>query len=769
MIPKFDTMKKFFLRIFLMTVCYSSASGQMHSPDSILKLIDHDREDTLKVKHLANVSKVYCLIGDKKNAIEYAGRAIELAKQLNFTKGLGISYMAMAFGYWMNDNSPEVVGYFSKALEKFKEIDDKPNEAKAISNMGLYYFETGDYNKAYEDYSVALKNYEDVGNKNGIAINSTNLGNLFATQGNYPKALESYLRALKMDVAIGDSSGVAIDYGTIGDLYGKLHDTANALQYNNRALHIYKDQSDSDGIARTLGNIGMVYDEVENYNIALVYEMEALKIYRSLGINSGIYTNIGNIGSVYEKKKDYADALIYYNQALDMAKEAKDKVSIVRNLGNIGEVFVNEKDFIKAEDYFKQAIEIAKEVNYAEALRDFNIDLSDAYAKSGEWQKAYEAFVKGSAANDSMVSADKSKEIGKIEAKADYDKQLAVQQAEEDKKAVLAAAESKRQKIIIGFSITIVVIVAFIALVILRSLRLTRKQKKLIEEQKNEVESQKNLVEKQKDIVEHQKLLVEEKNKEITDSITYAKRLQDAILPRINEINAFLPQSFVLYKPKDIVAGDFYWFEHAGETILIAACDCTGHGVPGALVSVVCSNALNRAVKEFEIADPGKILDKVRELVLETFEKSESQVQDGMDISLAAITPSEGGITVRWAGAYNSLWYTEKNELKEIIGDKQPIGKTDNPKPFTTHTIQIPLMGGQRGGATLLYLFTDGYADQFGGEKGKKYKYQQLSQKLKSISAEPMNVQKETLDKEFEYWKGSLEQTDDVCMIGIRL
>ena len=257
-----------------------------------------------------------------------------------------------------------------------------------------------------------------------------------------------------------------------------------------------------------------------------------------------------------------------------------------------------------------------------------------------------------------------------------------------------------------------------------------------------------------------QKKALEEKNKEILDSITYAKRLQDATLPSLVSIKKLLPESFVLYKPKDIVAGDFYWMESLDGTILIAAADCTGHGVPGALVSVVCSNALNSAVKEFHITEPGKILDKACELILETFEKSENNVQDGMDISLCSINTKTNEI--KWAGAYNSLLYVHNGEMKEMPADKQPVGKYDRPLPFNTRLINI-----QKGDT--FYLFTDGYADQFGGPKGKKFKYRQLQDLLLANSNYSMEKQKSELEKRLSEWKGGLEQVDDILVIGIRV
>ena len=259
---------------------------------------------------------------------------------------------------------------------------------------------------------------------------------------------------------------------------------------------------------------------------------------------------------------------------------------------------------------------------------------------------------------------------------------------------------------------------------------------------------------------------VEEKNKEITDSINYAKRIQEAILPSRDFIKANLPDYFLYYQPKDIVAGDFYWAHFSpsplgrdGEGIfLIAAADCTGHGVPGALVSVVCSNALNRSVKEFKETEPGKILDKTRELVLESFSKSGDDIKDGMDISLLSIKGNE----VKWAGANNPLWYIQNNQLIEIKADKQPIGKTDNPIPFTTHFVNV------NKGDTL-YLFTDGYADQFGGPKGKKFKYKQFEDLLVEVNKQSLDQQCSLISKGLNDWKSGLEQVDDICVIGIRL
>jgi serine phosphatase RsbU (regulator of sigma subunit) len=274
---------------------------------------------------------------------------------------------------------------------------------------------------------------------------------------------------------------------------------------------------------------------------------------------------------------------------------------------------------------------------------------------------------------------------------------------------------------------------------------------------------------------------IRQKNKEIMESLSYAKRIQSALLPADHLVKKHLKDSFVLYRPKDIVAGDFYWLEAVnaapsspaggGSTILFAAADCTGHGVPGAMVSVICSNGLNRAVREYGLTDPGKVLDKTREIVVQELnaglrnsEKSEDDVKDGMDIALCVLDGSK----LLYAGAHNPLWIIRKGadgqacrEILEIKADKEPIGKYDAVSPYKTHSHDL------ESGDTI-YIFSDGFVDQFGGPKGKKYKARAFRELLLSVQDEPMRSQQKLIEEAFEAWKGDLEQVDDVCVMGVR-
>jgi serine phosphatase RsbU (regulator of sigma subunit) len=257
-----------------------------------------------------------------------------------------------------------------------------------------------------------------------------------------------------------------------------------------------------------------------------------------------------------------------------------------------------------------------------------------------------------------------------------------------------------------------------------------------------------------------QKQLIEVKHREITENINYALRIQTAILPAEKLIKECLQNSFVLYLPKDVVAGDFYWMIRVKDIILFAVCDCTGHGVSGAMVSVICNNALNGAVRECNLTQPSLILDKVAELVDESFTQSEDKIQDGMDASLCAYYPLQRKL--QWAGANNPLWIVRNNELLEFKPDKQPIGKYENRQPYTNHEIEL------KQGDTI-YIFSDGYQDQFGGEKGKKLTKKGLKNMLLSIAGKNMEAQYEALLNYHHEWKGKEEQVDDICVIGVRV
>lgn len=744
-------MKKIFILNLLLFIFNSASFSQGSALDSLRNQINTEKADTNKLIHLNKLSRGYNMIGSYDSAVFFANSALKLSNEiLKETSNKSIIQTA------------------------------KKHESSAYNNIGNVYTNQGNYSEALKNYSASLKIREEMDDKPGQAASLTNMGNVFFYQGNYPEGLKSNLAALKIYEITGVKEDIADSYNNIGTIYHSQGNYNDALKNYQSSLKLREAINDKKGISDSYNNIGAIFYAQRNYEEALKNYTASLKIREVLGNKRGIGSSYNNIGEVYfnqaEQAKDLqlresklAEALKSYLTSLKIKEEIGDKGGIARAYLNIGTVFAEQKKYKEAEKYFIRTKELAKETGYKEGSREVYNHLANLDSAIGNYKGAYENHKLYILYRDSLENEETRKKTVQSQMTYDFEKKEAVAVAEHKKELenqkTLSEEESRKQKVILLFVLCSLILVIVFSGFIFRSLKITRKQKNIIE-------LQKDMVERQKQEVEHQKILVEEHQKEIIDSITYAKRLQQAILPSNEEIKKHLPESFILYKPKDIVAGDFYWLhvvESDGlkenplsrqKTVFIAAADSTGHGVPGAMVSVVCSNALNRAVTEFDLIDTGKILDKTRELVLETFAKSGEEISDGMDISLLSF--NKEAKQVSWSGANNQLWYIRNKELLEIKPDKQPIGKTEDPKPFTAHMIDV-----QSG--DIIYLMTDGYADQFGGKQGKKFKYKQLQQVLINILELSLEEQLSHLDKCLHDWKGDLEQVDDITIIGIRI
>ncbi|HEY4798277.1 MAG TPA: tetratricopeptide repeat protein, partial [Bacteroidia bacterium] len=490
-----------------------------------------------------------------------------------------------------------------------------------------------------------------------------NIGNVYRDNlSNLSKAMEYYQLSRKKAEEVGDKLGLAAALLNIGNIYYDLKDYQSALEYQEKSFSMFREIGDKRGIGICLNAIANIYKSELNYSKALEYYSNSLAIQEERRDTFEIMTCYYNIGQAYsslasEDKSNNLKAMDFFQQSLKFAKAINNAEGTINALEGIGEIFLDTGNPKKAQEYYTEALKLATPSANLWVQSEVYHTLRQVYEKQGLYKEALAMFDKHIALRDTIFSQKQSRDIAIKDAQYESDKKEAAMKAQQEKEREVAAAESKKQRVIIISVILGLLFAVVFAGYIFRSLRTTRKQKALIEEQKS-------IVETQKKEVESQKHLVEEKQKEIIDSITYAKRLQQAILPPMHFVKKHLPYSFILYKPKDIVAGDFYWMEEKDNIVFIAAADCTGHGVPGAMVSVVCCNALNRTVKEFGLRDTGKILDKVTELVLETFEKSGEDVKDGMDISLLSFNLMTKEIY--WTGANNALWYIQDKEVIEI-------------------------------------------------------------------------------------------------------
>ena len=696
-------MKKIRLYILLLVIITSVTKQSFsQNTDSLWKVYNNTSQtDTTRLKAIYDIAWSY-IYSNPDTAITLAEQQLQLSRKTNQRKYEGIALKTIGVGYLNKDNSQKALEYLLQALKISEELNDKK----------------------------------------GIGSCSNNIGAVYQYQSNYTKALAYYLKSLKISEELNDKKWVEACYSNIGLIYSNQHDYKNALNFHFKALQLCKALGFKQGMGTCYTNIGIVYGFKADFEKALEYQFKSLKISEEIGDKNGMGTCCINIGALYMDQSNYTKALEYDLKSLKIREETDDKQGVGTCYNTMAELYNKLENYKLAICYGDSSLRIAKEIADIDMEREVYQNLAISYNKIKKYKEAYDYHVKYMTITDSIFNADNSKQLGDLKTNFEVERKEAELKVKTEAQQAISEEEQKRQQIVIILISCLSVLVFIFSVFMYNRVKVTQKQKRIIEKQKQ---------------------LVEENQKEIIDSITYAKRLQLAILPADAEIKKYLPDCFIYYQPKGIVAGDFYWMEHLDNTTYIAAADSTGLGVPGAMVSVVCSNALNRAVKEFSLRDTGKILDKTRELVLETFAKSGEEIKDGMDISLCGINILTN--KMQWSGANNQLLYIKNNgkELLEIKADKQPIGKTEYPKPFTSHILEL-----QKG--DIIYLMTDGYPDQFGGDKGKKYKYKQLEDLLLANSNKPLEEQKNNLSSQsFDNWKGALEQVDDVTIIGIKI
>lgn len=673
-----------------------------------------------------------------------------------------------------------------KALEKLFQLNERKDPSKipdlmsqvealyknlddSVSFAGNYYMlkgktvdYAGDHKSAIRCFEVAEIIYLKESKYQQLWSVYNNMGFSYQNVSNLPKALECYLKSIDIaeeHLKEGDVAGTAMNIGTV---YAEQNMFKEALSYFKLSAKIYSKKK-GWGYGNNINNIGQVYQMLGQLDSAKYYLNDALDIWIKLNDVQGQAMTYHNLGNLYVTLKNFSEAEQHLQKSLDLSYKMGDAYGITLNLGSLSRLAISVGNKEKGRKYLNESVNYALKNEQLGLLSQNYEQLYKLYKSENNFKEALDYHEKYFKTYDSIHSTENNKLLKEMQEKYESGKkqtEIDKQKLELSNKDLELSEQGRRSTLYIAIIIVALIIIVFV----FYQFKQKQKSNEIILSQKLEVEKQKEIV--------------EEKQKEIVDSITYAKRLQDAILPPSSLILHHLPQSFILFKPKDIVAGDFYWFEKKDDLLFIAAADCTGHGVPGALVSVVCSNALHRTVNEFGILDTGEILDKTRELVLETFSKSESEVKDGMDISLLCVDTKQK--RVFWSGANNPLWYIspsgepvpnsireggqrpEEVELQEIKANKQPIGKTDKPLPFTTHEIAYQEN-------STFYLFTDGFADQFGGPDGKKFKYKQFSKLITDNNHLSLEEQSMIIHKTFNAWKGDLEQVDDVCIIGVRL
>ncbi|MBI2720808.1 MAG: tetratricopeptide repeat protein [Bacteroidetes bacterium] len=629
---------------------------------------------------------------------------------------------------------------------------------KMLNTLSVYMVDM-DPNKSINYAVEASKLSISKGMRRFEAKSYHNMGNGYYNLADYKTALSCYIKALRINDSLGNDSGILSASGAIGNVFLDMHQPDEAYKYFKQALAMSRKLKNKMGTASCLIALSNVYGEKHDQMQALDYCFQALKLFEEIGNQEAVATCYNNIASAYLKQNDLKKARFYITKAYDNYAKAGNVYGMALALNNIGDFFYQSGAYPASISYYKRGLEQALKIGANDKTLEAYRGLYKVYKKAGNYKDALFMNEFYQQLNDSIYNSESSKQIAEMQTRFDSEKKgREIDLLMKDKK--IKNDELTRQRFI-SWAVAIGGgMVLLLALLAVRGYVQKRKINYQLAEKNNKIETAYNIIEDQ--------------HKDIKSSIRYALRLQEAILPTTAFSKIFAGTSFVLYQPKDIVSGDFYWIQEVEDKgtkkILFAAVDCTGHGVPGAFMSIVGHNLLNQAVKGHHKIKPSDILNEINIGLSETLRQTieESTVKDGMDIALCSLhKTSQNSSVLQFSGANNPVWIIRNNantELQEIKGDKFPIGIFLGEEMHQFNNHEVELFSGDT-----VYVFTDGFADQFGGNNGKKFKYKPLQQLILSIQHQSMEQQRETLAKTLTDWKGNLEQVDDVLIIGIRV
>lgn len=701
----------YFRRLLFTLMIFMAPVVVQAQVDSLRTELSKAKHDSVRMRLCITIAAQYTN-NKVDSTLTYADKAEAFARKLNNKKGIADAQYQRAYAIYYSGNGDSALHMYERLIVDYRSLGDSGAVAACFNKAGFIYREKGDRLEALKQYDLALK--ANIENENIIeaAGSYLNIGLIHHDQGNLTEALKYQLEALVLYEQTKDPAKTCNALLRIGNVYCAMQDDSTGLIYYQRALEIGLKIPSKRHVAIALNNMASIYSRFGESDRAIDVYHQALQMRREIGDLNGASLILNNMGLEFTKAKKYDSAWYYINESYVLTDSIGYQEINMSNCKAFAELYAAQGEFEKAYDWFREYHVIFEQINAEESKNE--VSRLSALLKAEESAREIEKFAQQKIIDDVALSQERTK----------------------------------------GWFLGIVLLgVALIALLIWLSNRKTKKTNVVLETQKSEIAEQKKIV--------------EEQHRDIVDSVNYALRIQQAVLPSRNELKNIFPESFIMYKPRNIVSGDFWWIaEKAGVKVVVVA-DCTGHGVPGAFMSLIGTSLLNEIIIEKSITDPGIALNLLSEKVMKALHQNEDRANahDGMDITLAVI--DEEADLLMFAGANNSLYYTNiAGELHEVKGDRQPIGfYVDKHQPFNVHTIPL-------GDVTNIYMFTDGYADQFcgnaGTQFGKKFKYSRLKTTLANVQNLNSLQQKEHMQKTFEDWKGNMFQVDDVLMLGIK-
>jgi serine phosphatase RsbU (regulator of sigma subunit) len=608
----------------------------------------------------------------------------------------------------------------------------------AMIKLSVEYTEY-DRSKAFESANRALSESEKINYQKGTGLAHNCLGDLYWFSGDYTKSSDHYFKALAIYESMNDKNGMAECYRNIGWIYQGQQNFPLTLEYYNKSLKLNEELGLKKRIIANYDDLGIAYKMMKKYPEALDYCQRTIHLAKDLGSEKGVSTGYGNLGAIYYEMGNYDLSVESYKTATKMYDKLEDHYNLAEGYNGMANSFFKLRKPDKTIEYAEKALQIGKDFNFKTVQSDSYNKLAYAYASKKDFVEGLKYLELFSNLQDSTYNESNSEQINEMSAKYESEKkELMINSLEKDKGlSEEKLKQEKNFKIYLGIFCLMIAAFAFFLF-------------------KGNIQKK-----KANDALSSAYKEIEIKNKDITDSINYSKRIQDASLPAIELKNQLFPDSFILFKPKDIVSGDFYWYTEKDGKKFIAACDCTGHGVPGALMSMIGNNILNQIVNEKGIVSPGEILTLLHSGIRQALKQDEyNENRDGMDIALISFNDKN---KIEFAGAQRPLWLVRNSEIIEIKGDKFSIGgiQTETERIFTNHILQLEKND-------TLYIFTDGYADQFGGADGKKFMTKNLKELFLKIQNQTLANQCNKLESALMSWKNNLEQVDDILVIGIK-
>jgi tetratricopeptide (TPR) repeat protein len=753
-------------------------------------------------------------------SLQLSKLAFEQSQKLDYIKGIENSLLLIGQAQSINGKKDSAILIYKRSLRISRDTRDEFEEGDALHKLGNVYSDIGKLDSAEFFYTEAIKVKQKINDKYGIAKSLINLGLIYVSRGKYPKALEYYNNSLSLTKELTDKKLQPAILNNIGLVFWHQGYNAEALDYFFKSLNISEELNDNSGNARIYNNIGIIYQQVGDYEQAAKYQNESLEVSKSHNDRIGISYAFLNLGVIYYQMGKYEQALDYYRKSEVIRKELSDLPGLADLYINIGKLYLKMRNPDKSIEQFEEAeliykkidmpygiancliqtgltkfeihsyndaiihckegIELAKKINALELEKQGYEVLSKIYEKTDKIPQAFDSYKQFINLRDSLNNIEKSKQLVKIQMQSEFDNLSHKQKLEQDQKLELAQGKSRKQTKIANIFIFAFLLTLSIFILLFISFRQKQRSSDLLEFQKLDVERQKSELTAQRDELEIQKnLVVHQRDKimtmltELGESIDYARKIQQALLPTDKKLKDLLGDYFLFFQPRESVGGDFYWVAEYEDLTFFAVADCTGHGVPGGFMSMLGVSLLNEMITRSESLSPAKMLWNLRDMIIKALNQTglDDDSQDGMDIALCMYNPTNRHLV--YSGANSSLVVAtsilpEPNDkifvfdnLVEYKPDRMPAAFYQRMEEFYEHHIVL-------NPGDCVYLFSDGFADQFGGRSNKKFGYSTYRNLLSSLSKKPFDHQRDILWNEFDKWKGDENQTDDVLVMGIR-